>query len=300
MKVLVLGHNGQLASALRTQAWPADWSVSFAGRARCDLTQPDALEALLDQERPDLLVNAAAYTGVEEAEGDVYAAHVLNTRAPGHMAQWCAGNSVPMVHVSTDYVFSGHAILPYCPEDRPEPLNVYGATKAAGEAEIRKRHNDHVIVRTSWLFGPVGRNFLLTMLSLGRSQPWLRVVDDQWGAPTAAPDLARALVRICRLRAHQGADGAAGLRGTFHVTNGGYTTWFGFAAAVFRMAEARGMLTAPALIPIPSTSYSGIARRPTNGCLDGRGAARAFGVRPEAWERAVARVLDTLSGNASP
>jgi dTDP-4-dehydrorhamnose reductase len=289
-RILVIGRAGQLATALTEASWPADIAVAARGRDRIDLAQPAATREAVVAEKPDLVINAAAYTAVDKAESEPELAFTVNRDGPAALAEACQAIGAPLMHVSTDYVFDGSKRGAYVEEDPVNPASVYGASKEAGESAIRARLPAHVIIRSSWIYAPMGQNFVRTMLRLGRERPELRVVDDQIGSPTAAEELARAV---------QGAAGAllAGGSdyGTFHFAGSGSTSWFGLAQAIFELAEG----PRPRLIPIPTSGYPTPARRPANSVLDSSRFARLYGVTARPWRDSLARCLKEIAARGT-
>ncbi|MGD9954293.1 MAG: dTDP-4-dehydrorhamnose reductase, partial [Burkholderiales bacterium] len=244
-----------------------------------DLADPDALVAACRDFRPGLIVNAAAYTAVDRAEGEPEAAEAVNARAPGILAGEAKRLGGVLVHYSTDYVFDGRKRTPYREDDPTGPLNAYGRTKLAGERAIAASGCRHLVLRTSWVYGPRGRNFLATMLALAATREELRVVDDQRGAPTTSPFLAQATVRALRAIPDEGV-----ASGIYHLSAAGETTWAGFASAIFARAAARPGFRAPRVVPIPSSAYPTPARRPRYSVLSSRKFTRTFGFAPPSWE----------------
>lgn len=290
--LLVLGAGGQVGEELRRLAVREGVPVRAIGRADLDITDAAAVRALVGAApRTTVVVNAAAYTKVDRAESERDAAWAVNAEAPGHLAAACREAGLPLLHLSTDYVFDGTGTRPYREEDPVAPLGAYGAGKEAGERAVRAALERHVIVRTSWVFAGHGQNFVRTMLRLGEERDRLRVVGDQQGAPTSAADIADALLRIARQAA---SDPAGTPWGTYHFTNAGETSWHGFATAIF--AERR-LLTGraePAVEAIATADYPTPARRPAYSRLDCRRIGDAFGIRPRPWTEALAPVMDAL------
>jgi len=253
-----------------------------------DFDQPDSLPALLDRMRPDVVVNAAAYTAVDKAEQDVDAAFRANAEAPGVIARWCAAAGVPFVHYSTDYVFDGEGTAPYLEDQPTAPLGVYGTSKRAGEDAVRAAGGRHLIFRTAWVYASHGANFLRTMLRVGAERDALRVVADQIGTPTPAALIADVTAHALQ---HPGA-----LSGTWHLTASGQTSWHGFAEAIFAEAVASGLLAkAPRVEPIPSTDYPTPAKRPAWSVLDNRQFQQDFGIALPAWQDGLKRVMAELT-----
>jgi dTDP-4-dehydrorhamnose reductase len=284
-RIAVIGATGQLGAAVAVAAAAAGHAVARLSRPAIDLERPQTIAPALEAVRPAIVVNAAAWTAVDLAESEERRAMAVNAEAPGELARWCAASGAWLIHVSTDYVFDGRAQRPYQPEDPPAPLNAYGRSKAAGEAAIRARLDRHVIVRSAWLYAAEGRNFLTTMVRLAGEREEVRIVADQRGSPTYAADLAAGLIAVAeRLMEAADADPA----GTFHLTNGGETTWHDFAAAIFAELAARGR-PVPRLVPISTADWPAAASRPLYSALDCTSTAEAFGVRLPHWREALAR-----------
>lgn len=281
MRVLVCGHNGQVAQALKTQLAGLG-EIHLLGRDQLDLAQPEALREPLRQLAPGLIINAAAYTAVDQAETEPDTAFAINAQAPGVLAEEAVRLGAPLIHYSTDYVFDGEKATPYNEQDVPNPLGVYGRSKLAGEQAVAAVGGAHLILRTSWVYSLHGRNFLLTMQRLLQEKPQLRVVDDQIGAPTWATTIALSTrVLIERWQA-----GRAGAWGTYHLAAQGQTSWFGFAQAIGEQLKARGLPCAE-LLPIPSSEYPTPARRPANSRLDCSRLAREWDVTLPHWQQAL-------------
>ncbi|MBK5001592.1 dTDP-4-dehydrorhamnose reductase [Pseudomonas sp. S31] len=281
MKILVCGRNGQVAQALQAELAGLG-ELHLLGREQLDLAQPEALREPLRALAPDLIVNAAAHTAVDQAESEPELAFAINAEGPRVLAEEAARLGVPLIHYSTDYVFDGDKPAPYTEDDAPNPLGVYGRSKLVGEQAIAAVAGQHLILRTSWVYSLHGRNFLLTMQRLLQEKPELRVVSDQIGAPTWASTIAastRALIE--RWQA-----GQAGAWGTYHLTAQGETSWFGFAQAIGEQLKARGLPCAE-LLPIPSSDYPTPARRPFNSRLDCSRLAREWQVSQPHWQQAL-------------
>ena len=282
--VLVAGSSGQVALALKRVAAWRGLPVRAYGRPELDIARPDRIEWLLDGASPHVVINAAAYTAVDKAESEPELAAAVNRDGAAALARACAKRNIPLIHISTDYVFDGAKSSPYVEDDNIAPLGVYGVTKAAGEAAVRAHTPRHVIVRTSWVYGPDGANFLKTMLRLGAVRDELGVVGDQHGAPTRADDLASALIEIAQA-VHAGPH--KNLWGTYHLAGGGDTTWHGFASAIFEHAAATGLST-PRLKCIATSDYPTPAKRPANSRLDQSKILAAFGIELPGWRDSLA------------
>lgn len=276
--ILVFGGNGQLGQELSRAAESAGVALCALPRGSVDITDASAVGRAIDQAGPSVVVNAAAYTKVDLAERETAAAEDGNVVGPAVIAAACATAGVPLVHMSTDYVFDGQKTTPYVENDPIAPLGVYGRTKAAGEARVRETLRHHVILRTAWVYGEFGNNFLKTMVRLAAERDELRIVADQRGCPTSTRDLASAILRIApRL--------AAGdeLWGTYHYAGAGIATWHGFAA---RIVAAQAPLTGrkPCVTPIATADYPTPARRPANSAFDCDRFARVFGFTSRPWQ----------------
>lgn len=290
MKILVTGADGQVGAETGRYAWPAGWKVVRLGHRGLDITDKAAIADAFARFAPTLVINLAAYTAVDQAEREPERAFAANRDGPANLAALCAAHRAALIHLSTDYVFDGSKDGAYLEDDSVGPLGVYGASKAAGEAAIRGRLDAHLILRTAWIYGARGDNFVKTMLRLGAERDTVPVVADQIGAPTWAGDIAAALARL----AQAVADGNA-VWGTYHCTGAGVTSRAGLADAVFELsAAATGRR--PAVIPIATADYPTPARRPANSCLDCSKIERAFGIVPRPWRDGLARMLAQLHG----
>ena len=289
-RVLILGATGQLGLELQRSFAGTNPLVAL-GREGLDLGVPTQIREVLDRVRPDVILNAAAYTAVDRAESERELAFAINGRAPRLLAEEAARANALLVHYSTDYVFSNRKTEPWTEEDPPGPLNVYGASKLAGEEAIRQMGGRYLIFRTSWVYGPQGKNFLFTMLRLAHERHELTVVNDQVGAPTTSIELARATRTIVDgvLAGHYGE--ASEWAGLYHMTCGGYTTWCGFAQAIFQRAGALLEGHTPRVVPIPSRDYPTPARRPHNSVLSNARLNERFGVQLASWETALDEVI---------
>lgn len=288
-KALITGAAGQVGGALTRMAWPAGWAVVGVDRAELDLADLPAIRAFVAGGGFDVVINCAAHTAVDRAESEPVAAWAVNALAPAALAAASAEAGIPIVQVSTDYVFAGTGTAPHRPGDAIAPLGVYGASKAGGELAVRTANPRHAIVRTSWVVSATGDNFVMTMLRLAANRDHLRVVDDQWGAPTSAVDLAAALAVVARRLVE---DPAAPV-GTWHFAQAGETTWCRLAQEVFRASAARGGPSA-AVEAIGSADYPTPARRPENSRLSLTEIEADFGLVPRYWRAAIADIVDEL------
>jgi dTDP-4-dehydrorhamnose reductase len=293
LKILLLGKNGQVGHEL-CRTLPALGSVAALGYPEIDFERPAELAALVDHEVPDVVVNAAAYTAVDRAEAEPDRARVINADAVAALAAAVARRGALLVHYSTDYVFDGTKTGPYVETDAPAPLGVYGATKLAGERAAAAADR-HYVLRTSWVYGVHGANFVRTILRLAGEREELRVVDDQTGAPTGAALLADVTATLIGRATQTDAAPAAGV---YHVVPGGHTTWHGFARFILERARDRGLplrVRPEDVQAIPSSAYPTPARRPLNSRLDTGKLTAALGITLPAWQDDAAAVVDTLA-----
>ncbi|MCU1731106.1 MULTISPECIES: dTDP-4-dehydrorhamnose reductase [unclassified Pseudomonas] len=281
MNILVIGRNGQVAQALQ-HALGKLGQLHILGSDQLDLTHPERIAEQVRAIAPDLIINAAAHTAVDQAENEPELAFAINATAPGIFAEEAARLGVPLIHYSTDYVFDGSKAGPYTEEDTPNPLGVYGHSKLAGEQAIAAVGGQHLILRTSWVYSTHGRNFLLTMQRLLQEKPELRIVADQIGAPTWAGTIADSTRQLIE----RWQAGQAGAWGVYHLTAQGETSWFGFAQAIGEQLKAHGKLCAN-LLPIPSSEYPTPARRPLNSRLDCGRLQREWNVSQTDWHQAL-------------
>lgn len=284
MRVLVTGAGGQLGRALQATA-PAGIALLALDRAALDISDAAAVAARVREAAPDLVINAAAYTAVDKAESDAEAARRINAEAPGHLATAAAAAGARFVHVSTDFVFDGACGSPYRPDHPTAPLGVYGATKLAGEQAVRMAHPGALIVRTAWVYGDTGHNFVRTMLRLMAEREEVRVVADQIGTPTYAAGLARALWAL----------DAAGATGIHHWTDSGAASWYDFAVAIQEEALVLGLLArAVPVIPIATSAYPTPARRPAYSILDKSAAVALVGGPAPHWRVHLRKMLGVI------
>lgn len=279
MKILLMGPTGQVGSALLSTL-PALGTVVTAGRAQIDLTDAASIRNGLRTVRPDVIINAAAYTDVDAAEREEALAIKVNRDGPAVLASEAKTSRSLLVHFSTDYVFDGVKTSPYSETDQPRPLNAYGRSKLAGEQAIVASGCRHLILRTSWVYGAVGRNFALTIIRLAREGKALRVVDDQIGAPTSNLMISSALPQVIRDTVHDGT-----LEGTYHVSAGGRTSWYGFAVALLQEAKISA-----AVKPVSTREYNALAVRPRNSVLDNTKLWQRFRLRLPPWEEGMRHV----------
>ncbi|ODT76269.1 MAG: dTDP-4-dehydrorhamnose reductase [Pelagibacterium sp. SCN 64-44] len=290
-RIAVTGRSGQVVSALIERAGAAGVEILPIGRPEFDLENAtaglDAIAALA----PDLVISAAAYTAVDKAESEEERAFAANRDGPAALAGLTAKLGIPIIHISTDYVFDGSKAEPYLESDATGPLGVYGRSKLAGEQAVQAANPDHAILRTAWVYSPFGANFLRTMLRLGEERSTVRVVDDQIGAPTSALDMADAILRVAaNLHAHPGNNE---MRGVFHLTGSGWGSWADFAEHIFASASARGRPPV-AVERIPTSQYPTPAHRPANSRLDTSRIRAVHGVDMPQWRPSATQVVERL------
>jgi dTDP-4-dehydrorhamnose reductase len=290
MKLLILGAGGQLGREIIEQSQSRGFTVFAPAKHRMNITDIRQVRHIIDHHYPSLVINAAAYTNVDRAETEQTLAFAVNQTGPANLAQTCAEKQMPLIHISTDYVFDGNKGVPYNETDPVSPLGVYGKSKAAGESEIRSSLWQHVIVRTSWLYGIHGHNFVKTILSLAQERDVLRVVADQYGSPTSATDLADAIVTI----AERWRNGIAFDWGTYHYCGKGITTWHAFAEKILEIARSLMAVKASRIEPIQTADYPTKAQRPAFSALDCFRMQRNFKIEPRPWQESLKITIDTL------
>jgi dTDP-4-dehydrorhamnose reductase len=289
--ILIVGKNGQLARCLDDQAIVRNLPIVAVGRPDLDIESEASIDRVIDEVAPSAIINAAAYTAVDRAETESARVFSINCTGAGLLAAQAGRRGIPFVHFSTDYVFDGTKTSPYVEADATGPINVYGSSKLASETKVIEACPCAVVLRTSWVYSPYGTNFVRTMQRLARSQCLTRVVDDQFGTPTSASDLASAALTIVdNLHSARGCEAA----GIYHLAGQGEISWHGFAAAIFSNLARRGQSVSE-LEAIATEDYPTPARRPRNSRLDSSKAAQAFGVRLPQWQVSLETCLDRLA-----
>jgi dTDP-4-dehydrorhamnose reductase len=289
-RILLLGANGQLGTELRALL-EGTCELHALTRAQADLSQPEQLREIVATLKPEVILNAAAYTAVDKAESEPDLAALVNAQSPQVLAEEAARYGGLLVHYSTDYVFDGSKPSPWLEDDATGPLSVYGSTKLAGEQGIEAEGGSYLIFRTSWVFAPHGKNFLLTIRRLAGERDRLTIVADQFGAPTSAAAIARATVQVLEKLRSNGTQQPTSWRGVYHMTCAGETSWHGFAEAIVDQAAAAGALGGkrPEVLPIPGAHYPTPAKRPANSVLDNGKLLREFGVALPHWREALSQ-----------
>lgn len=294
MRIAVTGRFGQIARSLVERGPNFNMEVLTLARPAVDLTQPHDLANALAALRPRAVVSAAAYTAVDLAESEPQLAYQINANGAEALARATALLQIPIIHLSTDYVFDGTLDRPYCEDDPPCPINVYGSSKLRGEQLVAAANPNHVILRTAWVYSPFGRNFARTMLSLAATRKEISVVSDQRGAPSNALDVADGIFNVLSNLVARPDDAA--IRGIFHITGGGETNWAEFATAIFA-ASATGNGPFSRVKAIASSAYPTAARRPANSRLDNSKLERSHGIRLPLWQDSVPETISRILAN---
>ena len=290
MRILLTGANGQVGWELSNRGAKRGLEILALDRSALDITDQVSVSEEVNRPGVSLVVNAAGYTAVDQAESEPDLAFAVNRDGPADLASACGKAGIPLVHISTDYVFDGQKKGAYLVTDPVSPLSVYGKSKAAGEVEVREHLREHFILRTGWLYGVHGHNFVKTMLRLGREREKVQVVTDQYGCPTYAADLAETILRI----AVQFLQGGQVHWGTYHYCGKGVTTWHGFAEEIFRLASEYASLKVKRVEPISTSQYPTPAKRPTSSILDCSVLEKTFNIHPQPWAESLAKMLEVL------
>ena len=285
MKILITGTNGQLGQELHQHLSEKSYSITGLSREKLDLANPDNIRQVLQEIKPDLIINSGAYTAVDKAESEEEMAFAINGKAPGILAEEVKKIGGRLIHVSTDYVFDGNASQPYLESEETNPLGVYGKSKLAGEKAIQEVGGEYIILRTAWVYGVGGKgNFVKTMLRLGGEREEIRVVCDQIGSPTWTGDLAEAIGRLIELKWEPGI---------YHYTNSGVASWYDFSVAIFEEAKQRSFpIKVERVIPITTSEYPTPARRPAFSVLSSKKIAAVLGSHPPHWRQSLRKMLE--------
>lgn len=295
MKLLVTGRKGQVALSLQERARALGVEVAVVGRPEFDLTKPEAFSTVITHHRPDVIVSAAAYTAVDKAESEPELAERINGEAPGCLARAAALKCVPIIHISTDYVFDGNGDRAWRESDPTAPLGAYGRSKLQGEIAVAEAQPFHVILRTAWVYSPFGNNFVKTMLRLAQTRDEIGVVSDQVGNPTSALDIADAVFRVASNLIENPSRERTGV---FHLAGTGSTSWAGLAEEIFTCAREFGYPSA-SVKPISTLEFPTPAKRPVNSKLDCTRLARNHGVVMPMWQSSIRRVVERLGASPS-
>jgi len=291
MKLLVIGAKGQVGRELMGQGQDHGFSMDGLDIEDLDITDALAVVMAIRKHGPGIVINAAAYTAVDQAETDSSGIFAVNCNGVANLARSCAEGDIPLIHISTDYVFDGESATPYQESDTPNPLNIYGKSKLAGEQEVRHLCRKYVILRTSWLFSSHGQNFVKTMLRLGENHETLHVINDQLGCPTPAEDLADVILRMSRYI----CSGANSVWGTYHYCGAGAVSWYGFAEEIFACARQYHPVVLKELFPITTEDYPLPAKRPAYSVLNCQQIRQVFGIKQLDWRTGLRKVIAGLS-----
>ena len=290
MKILITGADGQLGRELINQGQLKGFSVQAPSEDDMDITDLEKIDRCMAFHQPEVVINAAAYTQVDKAESEAALAFAVNTTGSANLARMCAKNKIPLVHISTDYVFDGQKGTSYLETDTISPVGVYGRSKAEGEIEIRSHLKEHIILRTSWLYGIHGHNFAKTMLKLATTKPKIRVVADQYGSPTNAADLAQTILIISdRMQFNNNVDW-----GTYHYCGQGVISWYNFAEKIVGLARLYADVKTTRIEPIATADYPTRALRPTYSALDCSRIQKHFGINPKPWQKSLEITIKEL------
>lgn len=292
LSILVFGKNGQVGFELYRQLSTLDGEVTAIDIDECDLTDKNSITKILNINNPTIIVNAAAYTEVDKAESEKELAYKLNADAPKIISTWAGKHGSMMIHYSTDYVFNGTKTEPWTEKDTPEPLNVYGASKLQGDLNIQNSKCDYIIFRTSWVYGARGKNFYLTMRNLLQKKKEIRVINDQFGAPTWCGTIAEVTTRVLKqIYSPHNKTNLEKISGIYNLTNCGETSWFGFTQRIKEeLQKEKPDQTLADLMPISSNEYSSIALRPKNSSLSLEKLKSTFGIETSSWHEALLRL----------
>ena len=290
MKILITGADGQLGRELIKQGQLKGFSVQAPSEDDMDITDLEKIDRCMAFHQPEVVINAAAYTQVDKAESEAALAFAVNTTGSANLARMCAKNKIPLVHISTDYVFDGQKGTSYLETDAISPVGVYGRSKAEGEIEIRSHLKEHIILRTSWLYGIHGHNFAKTMLKLATTKPKIRVVADQYGSPTNAADLAQTILIISdRMQFNNDVDW-----GTYHYCGQGVISWYNFAEKIVGLARLYADVKTTRIEPIATADYPTRALRPIYSALDCSRIQKHFGINPKPWQKSLEITIKEL------
>ncbi len=290
MRILITGADGQLGRELINQGQLKGFSVQAPSEDDMDITDLEKIDRCMAFHQPEVVINAAAYTQVDKAESEAALAFAVNTTGSANLARMCAKNKTPLVHISTDYVFDGQKGTSYLETDTISPVGVYGRSKAEGEIEIRSHLKEHIILRTSWLYGIHGHNFAKTILKLATTKPKIRVVADQYGSPTNAADLAQTILIISdRMQFNNDVDW-----GTYHYCGQGVISWYNFAEKIVGLARLYADVKTTRIEPITTADYPTRALRPIYSALDCSRIQKHFGINPKPWQKSLEITIKEL------
>jgi dTDP-4-dehydrorhamnose reductase len=290
MKLLLTGSKGQLGQEVQKAGINAGLEIVSMDLPEIDITDYEKLDRIFSELKPSIVINGAAYTAVDLAETQKNICYAANVDGPANLTRLCGKNNVRLIHISTDYVFDGNGNIPYRENDPVSPVNVYGHSKAEGEKAVLKGPGEHIIIRTSWLYGRFGNNFVKTMLHLGAEKKSIRVVNDQYGCPTCAYDLAEVIIVIAQRLLEDKPTNS----GIYHYCGNGITTWYEFAMAIFQIAGELGLSNVPLVIPIATSQFPTAAKRPLYTALDCSAIKKSFGVKLKPWKQSLQKTIHQI------
>jgi dTDP-4-dehydrorhamnose reductase len=293
MKILLTGSKGQLGREVEKAGLNAGLDIISMDLPEIDITDSEKLARLFSGLKPSIVINAAAYTAVDLAESQKDICYAANLAGPANLTRLCNENKARLIHISTDYVFDGRGSTPYREDDPVSPVNVYGHSKAEGEKAVLAGHDKHIILRTSWLYGRYGNNFVKTMLRLGQEKKSLQVVNDQYGCPTCAYDLAEAIMVIVQRILKD----MSNISGIYHYCGNGITTWYEFAKQIFQIVGELGLSNVPMVTPITTSQFPTAAKRPLYTALDCSEIQKNFGIRLKPWRVSLKQTIHQIIDN---
>ncbi len=290
MKILLTGSLGQLGREIKEVAINSGLDIISMDLPEIDITDSENLRRIFSEVKPSVVVNAAAYTAVDLAETQKNICYAANSDGPANLARLCVKNNAQLIHISTDYVFDGNSKIPYSEDDPVAPINVYGKSKVEGETAVLSTPGRHIILRTSWLYGRYGKNFVKTMLRMGQEKESIQVVNDQYGCPTCAYDLADTIVAVIRWVSEENSNKS----GVYHYCGSGITTWYEFAVSIFEIVKELGLKRIPLIKPISTSQYPTAAKRPLYTALDCSKIKKRFGVELKPWKQSLKRTIHQI------
>jgi dTDP-4-dehydrorhamnose reductase len=290
MKILLTGSKGQLGREVEIKGLNAGWDIISMDLPEINIADINNLTRIFSEIKPSIVINAAAYTAVDLAETQKNTCYAVNLKGPANLAQLCSQYNSRLIHISTDYVFNGKGNRPYQEDDPVSPVNVYGYSKAEGEKAVLFGSGDHIVIRTSWLYGRYGKNFVKTMLRMGREKKSIRVVNDQYGCPTCAYDLAEAIIVI----AQRLIEKRSNYSGLYHFCGNSIITWYEFAVSIFQFAGELGISDIPVVIPIPTSQFPTAAKRPLYTALDCSKIKKVFEIDVKPWQKSLKKTIHQI------
>lgn len=293
MKIIICGANGQVGNEFKKIVYKKSYEVLFFGKSELDVCNPKAINNCFSKYKPNFVINCSGFTAVDDAETNIRASTKLNADAPLYIARECLKVGAAMIHISTDYVFSGDTKFPYKEDDIPDPKSIYGLSKLKGEKNIQENLKEHIILRTSWVFGANGNNFVKTILALGKKNKTLNIISNQWGSPTSAKAIALCCIQICK---EVSKNKNFSKWGVFHYTGVPYINWYGFSEIIFKYAKKIDLLDEyPQINAVNSEYFNYPASRPLNSMLDCKKIHKTFGIKSNNWKKDLRDFLKSVN-----